>query len=143
MDRPVRQVIENQTLITLDPEVSVRHAAVVMEEAGVGAVPVTANGRLVGIFSERDIMNRVVARGLDTDATTIGQVMSRGPITIASHVTMTGALHMMQEAGIRHLPVVDGDTVVGIVSTRDAKPAELADFSQTLAYKERVLENLR
>ena len=143
MDRPVSQVIENQTLIVLGPEVSVRHAAVVMEEAGIGAIPVIDAGKLVGVFSERDIMNRVVARGLDTDATSIGQVMTAAPITIASRVTMTGALHTMQEAGIRHLPVVDGKAVVGMVSARDAQPAELADFSGTLAYKERVLESLR
>lgn len=143
MDRPIRDILDAQTLITLGPETSVHHAAAVMLEAGIGAVPVVETGRLTGIFSERDIMNRVVAKGLDPDATRIGDVMTGTPITIGSHLTMTGALHMMQEAGVRHLPVVDGDRLVGIVSARDADPRELASFGETLPYKEGVLESLR
>ncbi|NBC32909.1 MAG: CBS domain-containing protein [Alphaproteobacteria bacterium] len=143
MDRPIKDITDAQTLITLGPETSVRHAAAVMLEAGIGAVPVVENGKLTGIFSERDVMNRVVAKGLDTDTTIIGDVMTWTPITIGSHLSMTGALHMMQEAGIRHLPVVDGEIVVGILSARDADPRELADFGETLPYKESVLESLR
>jgi CBS domain-containing protein len=142
MDRPITDIIKHQNLVALGPEVSVRHAAVVMAEAGIGAVPVVNHGRLVGMFSERDIMNRVVAHGLDINATSIGEVMTAAPITIGSHLTMTRALHMMQEAGVRHLPVVDGEILVGVLSTRDAQPAELADFGETLAYKEMVLERL-
>jgi CBS domain-containing protein len=142
MDRPITDIIKHQNLVALGPEVSVRHAAVVMAESGIGAVPVLRAGRLVGIFSERDIMNRVVAHGLDTDATTIGEVMTAAPITIGSHLTMTRALHMMHEAGVRHLPVVDGEILMGVLSSRDAEPGELADFGETLAYKETVLENL-
>jgi len=143
MDRPITDVIEHQTLITLGPETSVHHAAAVMEEAGIGAVPVVENGKLTGIFSERDIMNRVVAKGLNPDATRIGDVMTWTPITVGSHVSMTGALHMMHESGVRHLPVVDGERLVGILSARDADPRELADFGETLPYKESVLESLR
>jgi CBS domain-containing protein len=143
MDRPIDQIIENQALVALTPNVSVRQAAAVMADAKVGAVPVIEDDKLVGMFSERDIMNRVVAHGLDTGATMIGQVMTEAPITIDIHLTMTNALHMMQEAGIRHLPVTAGGRVVGMLSTRDAEPQEMADFGATLPYKETVLESLR
>lgn len=142
MDRPITDILRKQTLVALGPEVSVRHAAVVMAENAIGAVPVTSGGRLVGIFSERDIMTRVVAHGLDTGATAIGEVMTPAPITVGSHGTMSRALRLMRDAGVRHLPVVDGDILLGMVSARDARPAQLADFASPPPYREVALENL-
>jgi CBS domain-containing protein len=142
-DRIISTVIDRQTIITLGPDTSVRHAAIVMAENRIGAIPVVDGDRLLGIFSERDLMGRVVAHGLDTDATTIGQMMTPTPITVASHRPMTHALHIMHESGFRHLPVVDHGKVVGMVSARDAQPFELADFGDTVPFRESVLENLR
>jgi CBS domain-containing protein len=143
MDRPISQVIETQALVALGPNIPVRQAAAVMADAHVGAVPIVENGKLLGMFSERDIMTRVVAHSLDTNATMIGQVMTETPVTVDVHLTMTRALHMMQEAGVRHMPVTENDRVIGMLSTRDAQPAELADFGETLPYKETVLESMR
>ncbi len=143
-DRIIRSIIDGQTVVTLGPDTSIRHAAIVMAEHGIGAVPVVNGGqKLAGIFSERDIMTRVVAHGLDVDATSIGQVMTATPMTVSIDRPMTHALHIMHENGFRHLPVVDHGRVVGMVSARDAEPTELADFGDSMPFRESVMENLR
>jgi CBS domain-containing protein len=88
-----------------------------MTERNVGAVLVMADGRLAGIMTERDIL-RAVARGLRED-TVVGECMTPAPDTIAPDDTIEHAAVLMIHGGYRHLPVVDGDDVVGVLSIRD------------------------
>lgn len=115
----VPDVIRAQKLLTLAGEASVRRATHLMAERGVGAVLVVEELQLVGIFTERDVATRVVAAGLDPDATKLAQVMTPNPDTLKPTSTVRDALDLMKMHGYRHLPVVQGRKLVGIVSIRD------------------------
>ncbi len=115
----VPDVIRAQKLVTLTREASVRQAAHLMAERGIGAIMVVEELQLVGIFTERDITARVVAAGLDPDVIKLGQVMTPDPDTLKPTATVRDALDLMKRHGYRHLPVVQGRKLVGIVSIRD------------------------
>jgi CBS domain-containing protein len=115
----VPDVIRAQKLVTLTGTASVRQATLLMAERGVGAIMVVEELQLVGIFTERDVATRVVAAGLDPDATRLGQVMTPNPDTLKPTATVRDALDLMKMHGYRHLPVVQGRKLVGIVSIRD------------------------
>jgi CBS domain-containing protein len=119
MRRVVPDIVNNQQLLELPATATVRAAALAMRERHVGAVLVTTDGHLDGIFTERDVVNRVVAEGRDPDRTTLAEVMTADPDTIAPTTTAIEALRLMNDGGYRHLPIVERGRVVGIVSRRD------------------------
>jgi CBS domain-containing protein len=104
-------------LLTVDAEAPIVAVAQRMADRNVGAVLVLEDGRLAGIMTERDLM-RAVARGLRDDAV-VGECMTPDPDTIAPDDTIEHAAVLMIHGGYRHLPVVDGDDVVGVLSIRD------------------------
>ena len=122
-EKTIRSIIGEQNVVALPPDTTVRAAAKVMARQRIGAVPVVELGKLVGIFTERDLMNRVIAGDIDTDVTKLADVMTADPSTIDIGVSIAEALQVMVEGGFRHLPVVRGSTLVGIISMRDI-PAE-------------------
>ncbi len=143
-DRTIRSLIDGQQLVTLPPDTSIRHTAIVMAEHRIGAVPVVRDGLLVGMFTERDLMNRVVAHGLNTDETKLEQVMTRNVSTVSLDRPVIHALHLMHENGFRHLPVVDGGgRVVGMMSARDAQGMEVLTFERDSTFRDTVTEVLR
>lgn len=121
---------ERQTLSVLAPSATVRQAAAIMAARRIGAIMVAEDDRLVGIFSERDMVGRVVARGLDPDQTRLDSVMTREPFTIGPDDTASSALDTMQTEGFRHLPVLDGRRIVGMVSIRDLYAAVKVQLEQ-------------
>ena len=124
----VSQVMQGEQMLTAAPETTVMQAAQSMAEHAVGAVLVVENDTLTGIFTERDAVYRVIARGLDTQATRLVDVMTRSPQCATSGMTYGQALQLMHRHRIRHLPVVDNGRAVGIVSGRDALDPELEEF---------------
>jgi CBS domain-containing protein len=90
-----------------------------MVERNIGAVPVIHNGKLVGIFSERDLMRRVVAEGRDPKCTCMAEVMTDDPMTISTSEELANCMALMRRHGFRHLPVCQDGRLVGIVSLRD------------------------
>ena len=90
-----------------------------MVERNIGAVPVTHGGKLVGIFSERDLMRRVVAEGRDPRATCIAEVMTDDPLVVGTGEDLETCMTLMRRHGFRHLPVCHEGHLVGIVSLRD------------------------
>ncbi len=122
--RSVAQLIKSQ-IIHLAPSASVREAAKLMSENHIGALLVMDEGRLAGIFTERDALNRVLADGRDPDSTPLSEVMTRDPVTLSPQTAVTQALRLMGEVGFRHLPVVENDKVYGIISLRDFVGVEL------------------
>ncbi len=126
MRRLIPDIVNSQQLLELPPTATVRGAARALRERHVGAVLVTTDGRLAGIFTERDVVNRVVADGRDPDQTTLAEVMTADPDTMAPDATAIDALRRMQDGGYRHLPIVDRGRVVGIVSRRDFHGGEKA-----------------
>jgi CBS domain-containing protein len=115
----VPHAIHGQELITFAPTATVREAVEVMAKRRFGAVPVVDGERLIGIFTERDVIARVIAARKDPDTTPLGEVMTANPDTVKSSDAVLHALELMNGHGYRHLPVVDGDHLVGIVSIRD------------------------
>ncbi len=120
----IAQLIKRQ-VIHLAPSASVRQAAQLMSENHIGALLVMDEGRLAGIFTERDALNRVLAEGRDPDSTLLSEVMTRDPVTLSPQTAATQALRLMGEIGFRHLPVVEDDEVYGIISLRDFVGVEL------------------
>jgi CBS domain-containing protein len=117
--KQIAELIEGQTLYVIEPDVNVRSAAQTMAERNIGAIAVVDAGRLAGIFSERDIMSRVVAKGLNPDSTSVSLVMSKELVVAGPQDDVDDALQKMHSIRARHLPVVDEGRLVGMISIRD------------------------
>ncbi|MDH3473056.1 MAG: CBS domain-containing protein [Rhodospirillales bacterium] len=134
----VPDVVHDQELVHLASSASLREAAKLMRARNVASVLVLEDGRLQGIFTERDMVRRVVAAGRDPDGTTLGEVMTRNPDTIAPSSTALDALRLMHDGGYRHLPVVEGGRVVAVVSRRDFAGLEKAQLDDETSAWERI-----
>jgi len=121
----IGSLVADREVYTLSAEQTVREASRYMTERRVGAVSVLEGTRLVGILSERDIMSRVVAPGLDPDATRVADVMTRDLVVAAAADSHDEGLRKMKQAGCRHLPVVEGGRLVGMVAQRDLLQVDL------------------
>ena len=141
--RAVRSIIGNQVPVTATGELSVTQAARLMKEKRIGALLVLDGARLAGIFTERDALFRVVAEGRDPEKTRLAEVMTVNPRTITADRPFGHALHLMHEGGFRHVPVVDQDRPLGVVSARDALGPELEEFVSDLDRRERIGEVMR
>jgi CBS domain-containing protein len=138
--RTIREIIHNQRLLTLPPDTSVRAAARAMAEHRVGSVMVVEHDTLVGIVTERDCLERVLAAGVDPDTTEVSAVMTRKVMTITPDRLLVNALHQMRGNGFRHMPVVENGRPVGMVSIRDALGSELVRFEGEEETKKRFTE---
>ena len=112
----VYDLVKDRRVHSIEADKTVLEAARFMMEQRIGALPVLRNGELVGIFSERDIMNRVVAAGRLPGTTKISEVMTANPKAVSAE---ENCLYLMREFGFRHLPIVDGKELKGLVSSRD------------------------
>ena len=119
----IEEVLSNRRVPSVEAEQTVLEAARYMTEFNIGAVPVLRAGELVGIFSERDIMRRVVSGGRSPAITKVAEVMTPRPLTLSPEDTLEQARFIMLEHGFRHLPVVAGKQLTGIVSLRDVLPS--------------------
>jgi len=140
--RTIRMIIEDQELLTPPATMTVSEAARRMKQRHVGAVMVVEHDKLVGVFTERDALFRVVADGMDGETTHLAEVMTRNPKSIHPDKPFAYALQMMHEGAFRHVPVVEDDRPVGIVSARDALGPELEAFVYELLRKEQVADIL-
>lgn len=137
--RHMADLIRDQRPLTLRPDASVQEACCAMRDRRVGAVLVTdAAGRLLGIFTGRDSVARVLAEGRAAATTPLDAVMTRAPDAIAPDTTAVEALRLMQDGGYRHLPVVAGGRVVGIVSRGDFRGLEQARLDEETGLWERL-----
>jgi CBS domain-containing protein len=125
--------IRGQQLAVVGPASSVYEAAHLMTERGIGAVPVVEGDRLVGIFTERDLMTRVVAARLDPEQARVRDVMSTDLVVADVREGCEDTLARLQKARVRHLLVLKEGRLAGIVSQRDLIDRELADKDETLA----------
>ena len=117
--RQIGEIIEGHPLFHVPPTASVRDVARTMSERNIGAIAVLDAGRLVGIFSERDVVTRIVAEGRNPDDTRVDSVMTKDIIVAAPADDINDALQKMHERNCRHLPVVQGGNLVGMISIRD------------------------
>ena len=137
-NRQMSEILRNQKPLTLPPEATVQEACKHMHARRVGAVLVTdAAGRLAGIFTGRDAV-RVLAGAKDPAATPLRQVMTRDPVTLPPGRTAIEALRLMRDGGFRHVPVVQGGAVVGVVSRGDFRGLEQDRLDEETGLWERI-----
>jgi CBS domain-containing protein len=129
---------EGRDLLELPDTASVFDAACAMRDWSVGAVLIADEGRLTGIFTERDMINRVVACEREPKTTPLAEVMTEDPSTISPKATALEALRLMEDGGYRHLPVVAGKHLVGIVSRRDFFGSEKAQLDSETSLWQRL-----
>ena len=142
-NRTLRQVVQGQTVVSAPADTTVRAAAITMARHKIGAILVVDDqGRLAGLFTERDALNRVVAQGLDPDSTQLSTVMTAELQTASPDKPLAHALHMMFEGGFRHVPVVEDGRPVGMVSARNALGLEIQQFEKELEDRDHIAEIL-
>jgi len=124
----ISEVMDRKRRIVAARDTSVSRAAKLMAKKNVGAIMVVDDKRLVGIFTERDAVFRVIAEGRDPRATRLDEVMTPQPATVTPDETFGKALLLMYEGGFRHVPVVKNGEPVGIVSSRSALDPDMEEF---------------
>ncbi len=138
-NRRISNVIAGQSLVTATREMTVRAACRLMAEKRIGAMLIVESNKIVGIFTERDALNKVLATGVDPDTTTLAQVMVSNPMTIRSDKPLGFALAMMADGGFRHVPVVDDNGApLGMVSARDALGQDMLELEKELKRREEL-----
>lgn len=137
--RQMSDMVRRQNPLTLPPTATVRDACRHMAERRVGAVLVTNGRDLVGIFTGRDAVARVVAEGRDAKATSLAEVMTKNPMTVPPGCTAIECLRLMQDCGFRHVPIVSQDGIlVGVVSRGDFRGHEQDRLDEETGLWERI-----
>jgi CBS domain-containing protein len=137
--RAMSDIVSDQEPLILSPRSTVKHACERMRDRRVGAVLVAdRDHRLVGIFTGRDAVCRVLAEGRDAAETTLAEVMTRHPATMPPASKAIDALRLMSDGGFRHVPVVDGGRIIGIVSHGDFRGLETARLDEETGLWERI-----
>ena len=137
--RAMSEIVKNQKPVTLAASDTVKHACECMRDRRVGAVLVTdTQGALLGIFTGRDAVCRMLAAGRDPAKTTLAEVMTKNPTTMPPGKTAIEALRLMQDGGYRHIPVIDNGKVVGVVSKGDFRGVEQDRLDEETGIWERI-----
>jgi CBS domain-containing protein len=117
--KPIQELLDKEGALCVAKDQPVLEVARLMTQWNVGAVTVLDEERLVGIFSERDLMNRVVSKGLPPERTPVEQVMTQNPVVVDAQSSVEHCMRIMNQAKCRHLPVVHEGKLVGMISMRD------------------------
>ena len=145
-ERPVRSILHRRRfgpdLVSARPDETVRDAARRMAEQRCGSILVVEDGCLLGIFTERDLLVRVVAAGLEPTTTRLRDTMTADPVTIGAEEPVEEAVRRMDEGSFRHLVVVSGEHVLGVVSTRDIPALTMARMAGELDRRHRLAERV-
>ena len=117
--KSVRQIIEGRVVPQTPPGVTVREACHVLDRLNVGALAVLDGDKLVGVFSERDVIRKCICKQRLTAETLVEDIMTADPMTIDIDGSLSDALSIMTEGGFRHMPVLESGKAVGLLSMRD------------------------
>ena len=133
--KPVIELLKNRdaSVYQVAPDVMVFDGLKLLAEYGVGAMVVMDKGLLVGVLSERDYTRKVALQGKNSRETPIADIMTRDVITVAPQTGTNVCMALMSQKKIRHLPVVDGAQVLGMISIRDIMDDIIADQEETIA----------
>ena len=115
----IRELLSDRPIFQVEADQSVLEVVHYMVDHNIGAVPVLRDGELVGVFSERDLMKRVVAGARSPGSTKVSEVMTPRPHSVTEEDTVENCMFLMREHGFRHLPVVEGKQLKGFLSLRD------------------------
>jgi CBS domain-containing protein len=137
MHDPISRLLDlkGSDVVTVSPETTVVTAVQRMNEHRIGALLVTERARPIGIFTERDVLVRVVATGLDPRTTPVNEVMTRNPVVVRSTVTVAEAMMVITERRCRHLPVIDDNGLRGLISIGDL-------MSWLVRHQQRTIDDL-
>lgn len=143
-ERTVFQLVSQKHVVSVGPLANVREAAGVMTRASCGSVLILEPPDvLLGIVTERDLMTRVLAKGLDPERTTVRQIMTPNPVCVPPETLVSDAVVIMLERGFRHLPIVTrGSKILGVFSVRDALPREIGNAISQAEFNEQVNDAL-
>jgi len=131
--KTLRELVNKKPVHIVRIGQSVYDVTCIMSENNVGALPVLdKDDRLRGIFSERDLMIRCVSKKINMESTKIEDVMTKGVIVMEAHDTYEDCLNIMKQESIRHVPVRDGESLIGIVSMRDLMQIEVEEKKQEI-----------
>ncbi len=123
----VKDLIQKRQTFTVQEHQTVLEVAQFLVEHNIGAVPVLHDQQLVGIFSERDIMKRVVAEARDPRTTRISDIMTKGPVTVTPETSVEECMLLMRDHNCRHLPICQDNRLWGLISLRDVLAHEVAE----------------
>jgi len=138
IDRSIRTLIADKESITCSETMNVGEAARLMKRNRIGAIMVVEGDKLIGIFTERDALFRVLAEDRDVHATRVCDVMTRNPLSIHPDKPYADALQIMHRGRFRHVPVVENGRAVGMVSASDAMGPELEAFVWEILRQEQM-----
>jgi len=124
--RTVGDLLGSRDVLTARPEQSIFEVAEILAANNIGALPVVATGRVVGIVSERDIIGRVVVAGIDPKTAKVEATMTKSPVTVDAGATPSRALQLMQQGKFRHLPVLRKGELAGMISLRDLLQVQIS-----------------
>ncbi len=140
--RKLIDIVGDQDLVFTTPDASVREVAEQMTAHHVAAILVVEDSVLKGVFTERDLLQRVVAAGLDTVNTSMNQVMTPDPISLDARQTGFEAVRTMYEEGVRHIVVTGLTGGYGVVSMRDFLGSEMADYEKEIEFQSHIWEDI-
>ena len=143
--KPVSELFNNRagssaTLWSVTPDDTVFEAIKVLAEKGVGALIVMEKGKLVGILSERDYTRKIALEGKNSKETKVRDIMTSNVLTVSPKTRTRECMAIMSEKNFRHLPVVDGDIVVGMLSIRDLMNDIIAEHENTISQLESYIK---
>jgi CBS domain-containing protein len=130
--KPIRPLLENREVVVVDVATSIVQAARVMSERQIGAVPVVDGDRVAGVFTERDMLSRVVAAGVDPATTPVSSVMTTNLVTAEIIESHDVCMRRMQQARVRHLLVLRDGRLAGMLSMRDLLALELDERDEAI-----------
>jgi CBS domain-containing protein len=130
--KPIKPLLESREVVVVDIATSIAQAARVMSERQIGAVPVVDGDRVAGVFTERDVLARVVAAGVDPDTTPVSSVMTTNLVTAEIWESHDVCMRRMQQARVRHLLVLRDGRLAGVLSMRDLVALELDERDEAI-----------
>ena len=141
--KPVSELLKKRdgTLWHVRPDEPVYAALELLARYEAGALMVMEGGRLVGVFSERDYTRKIALQGRNSKETRVEEIMTRNVITVSPSTRTRSCMALMSDNNIRHLPVVDGATVLGMISIRDILDDIIADHEATIAQLENYIQS--
>jgi len=128
----IHELLQSRELFTVPVGTTVKDAVFYMSEKGVGLVPVMEDGKLIGVFSERDLVKRVISKNKRIEETKVDEVMTKDLIVASADEANESILAKMKEAKIRHILIIESDKLIGVLSMRDLLELDLSVCKTTV-----------
>ena len=128
----IHELLQSRELFTVPVGTTVKDAVFYMSEKGVGLVPVMEDGKLIGVFSERDLVKRVISKNKRIEKTKVDEVMTKDLIVASADEANESILAKMKEAKIRHILIIESDKLIGVLSMRDLLELDLSVCKTTV-----------